>query len=96
MRDAWFYVVRDHLDILNVLFLSFLLFSVKGNRLGWLLSGLFDAFRLILLEAESTWLPIDLRVEWLIFEVKVMLLINDVGEFFTEESVERLHGSIDE
>ncbi len=58
--------------------------------------GFFDTFRFVLLVTEPTGLPIDLWHVRLVFVLKVMFVVNDVGQFFTEESVEWLHGSIAE
>lgn len=92
MSDTGFYVFRDHLNVLEFVFFSFIFFYIKAERLCRFLSGFFDTFGFILLNAQASGLSADLVVESFVFVVKVMFFINDVGEFFSEESVEGLHG----
>ena len=56
----------------------------------------FDTFGFVLLVTKSTGLTVYLWDVGFVFVFMVMFVINDVGQFFTEESVEWLHGSIAE
>jgi hypothetical protein len=96
MREARFEVFRNHLDILEVSSLGLLLFRVYGGQLGRFVGGFFYEFWLKLLITEPPVLAIDMGDEWLVFDIVGVFFIDDVGEFFPEESVERLHGSIGE
>lgn len=92
MGDTGFNVFRDHLNVLEFIFFTFVFFDIKAERLCRFLSWFFDTFGFILLNAQASGLPVDLVVESFVFVIKVVFFINDVGEFFSEESVEGLHG----
>ena len=63
MSDARFQVVRNHLNVVNVVIVKFLLFGVQSDGLSGLVCGLFETVCFILLEAKSSLLSVDLRVD---------------------------------
>ena len=70
------------------------LLLVEVDGVGGLLAGFLDAFGFQLLVGKAALLAGCLGEQGLVFGVVGVFVVDDIGNFFTEESVEWLHRSI--